>query len=378
MSYKVFICAGEASGDALGAALIEQLQQKLPELDTFGMGGDRMRAQGFRALHDIKELNVMGLVEVLKHLRRLFKLKDSLAEKAIAEKPDVAVLIDVPDFNRRLAKQLKAAGIRVVYYVGPSVWAWRSGRVYSFKQVIDHMMVLFPFETQVWQDAGVSVACVGHPLLDESIPEIVSTEKRAKTVALLPGSRRSEVMRHFQTMLQAARKLYQEGLVERFVVPVAPTLDRAWLLELAQEEQLAEQIEFIEDSQGQERRKAVRNAAMALVVSGTASLETALVGTAQVIFYKASWLSHRIWQVMVKVEHFGLPNILAGKEVAPELLQDDVTTENLYEAAKKILLDSSARELQEQEYLSMRKQMGDHGAAARAAQEVIRFLEAKA
>jgi lipid-A-disaccharide synthase len=210
--------------------LLDGLREANPEVETLGMGGPRMKAAGFHALRDSGELNVMGLVEVLRHLPRLLALKDALADAAIEAQPDVAVLIDAPDFHIRLAKRLKAAGIPVVFYVGPSVWAGRPRRVKHYQPWIDRLLVLFPFEEPIWKAADVDVQCVGHPLVDE-VPEAASTElQESKTVALLPGSRLPEIRRHLGITLEAGKRLVDEDVVERFVLPVAPTLhDAAWV-----------------------------------------------------------------------------------------------------------------------------------------------------
>jgi lipid-A-disaccharide synthase len=215
---KIFVSAGEASGDALGASLMRELKSRRERIEFFGMGGPSMVAEGLLQHRDASEVAVVGLVEVIRHLPRLFRLKDELAAIARQGKPDLAVLIDVPDFNLRLARSLKRDGIPVVFYVGPSVWAWRRGRVHAFRRAIDRLLVLFPFETSVWKEAGVDAICVGHPLLDQVTP--VSGTIDPKTIALLPGSRRSELERLLPVMLDAAAKLFFDGAAERFLLPV--------------------------------------------------------------------------------------------------------------------------------------------------------------
>lgn len=368
---KVFVSAGEASGDALGASLLDALREADPDLETLGMGGPRMKAAGFDALRDSGELNVMGLVEVLRHLPRLLALKDALADAAISAAPDVAVLIDAPDFNIRLAKRLKAAGIPVVFYVGPSVWAWRPGRVKHYQPWIDRLLVLFPFEEPIWKAAGVDVQCVGHPLVDE-VPEAASTElQEPKTVALLPGSRPSEIRRHLGIMLEAGQRLVAEGVVERFVLPVAPTLDAAWLSGFIKQAGLQGHVELIEDSGGSKRRAAIARSSLALVVSGTATLETALVGRAQVIFYKVHWLSYMLGRLLVKLKYFGLPNIIADRMVAPELLQGQLTADALVSHTRRLLADPEAQAEAKAAQLKVRSVLPPAGAGARAAAAVL-------
>lgn len=374
---RVFFSAGEASGDALGAALIAALKARDPSLEAYGMGGPRMTAAGLRREVDASELNVMGLVEVLRHLPRLFRLRDRVVQVALQNPPDVAVLIDVPDFNVRVAQHLKAAGIKVVFYVGPSVWAWRPGRVHRYRRVLDRLLVLFPFERPIWERAGVDVVCVGHPMLDEIPQAATSALIRPRTVALLPGSRRGEVERHFGIMLEAARRLVERGLVERFVVPVAPTLEVEWLRGFVARAGLLERTELVEDVEGPRRRAAVAGSELAMVVSGTATLETALLGRPQIIAYRANWISYWIYRLMITLRHVGLPNIIAGREVAPELLQGKLTAEGLAQAAARILSDPGAKAEAVQATAEIRDRLGPPGGAERAAAAVLDLARAR-
>ena len=371
---KVFVSAGEASGDALGASLLASLRKQRPDFEAFGLGGPRMKLEGFEAIRDSGELNVIGLVEVLRHLPRLFALRDALVAEAIARKPDVAVLIDVPDFNVRVAKKLRAAGIPVVFYVAPSVWAWRPGRVKKYAPHIDRLLVLFPFELPLWQAAGVDVQCVGHPLVDEVPTAAPMAEAEPKTVALLPGSRPSEIRRHLSIMLAGARDLVAAGLAERFVLPVAPTLERSDLAAQVAQAGLTDRVELVEDPAGPARRAAIARAALAWVASGTATLETALVGRPQVIFYKVSWLSYAIGRRLMRVAHFGLPNIIAGRSVAPELLQGDLTPERLVEASRRLVGDSATRTEALAAPQAVRSVLPPAGAGDRAAAAVLDLI----
>lgn len=368
---RVFVSAGEASGDALGASLLSSLRKQVPELEAFGLGGPRMKLEGFDAVRDANELNVVGLFEVLRHLPRLFALRDAVVEAALERRPDVAVLIDVPDFNVRVAKKLKAAGIPVLFYVAPSVWAWRPGRVNKYAPHIDKLLVLFPFELPLWEAAGVDVTCVGHPLVDE-VPEPAPPEAaEPKTVALLPGSRPSEIRRHLAVMLAGAARLVAEGLAERFVLPVAPTLDRGELAEHVAQAGLSDRVELVVDPAGPSRRAAIARAGLAWVASGTATLETALVGRPQVIFYKVSWLSYAIGRRLMRVAHFGLPNIIAGRRVAPELLQGALTAENLVAASRELVAEGGLREAALAAPRQVRAVLPPAGAGDRAARAVL-------
>jgi lipid-A-disaccharide synthase len=372
---KIFFSAGEASGDALGSSLIEALRKKEPQIEAFGMGGPRMVAAGLRALRGASELNVVGLFEVLAHLPRLYRLLWDLQERGVKERPDVAVLIDVPDFNVRLARAFVRAKIPVVFYVGPSVWAWRSGRVERFKRLARRMLVLFPFEVEIWRSAGVDVRCVGHPFIDE-IPEPSSRALAVpKRVALLPGSRRSEIRRLLPIMISAAAELVRRGLAERFVLPVAPTIDASELEAEIARSPIAERIELVRSVDAAPRRAAIAQSAAAIVASGTATLETALIGTPQVIVYRLSPLTWIIGKLLMKVKHLGLPNLIVGSSVVPELLQDDLQSEALAERAAEIL---SAPEDQERALVGLRARLGDRGAADRAADAVLELLRGPA
>lgn len=334
------------------------------------MGGPAMKAAGFRALHGIEELGVVGLLEVLRHLPRLFGLVRDLAEQAIALRPDVAVLIDVPDFNLRLARRLAAAGIPVIFYVGPSVWAWRSGRVAAFRRVATKMLVLFPFEVEVWRQAGVDVSCVGHPLLDEIPTKAVA--RRPRTVALLPGSRRSEVKRHLSILLEAAQRLRDRGKADRFVIPVAPSLDAGELQRLVDQSSVASAVELVSSGVDPEpRRTAVQEASVALVASGTATLETALLGTPQVILYRVNALSYWLGRLLTKIRFLGLPNLISGRGIVPELLQSDLSPERLSAAAEDVLSNPVP---QASALLELRERLGPGGASAKAADLVMEVL----
>jgi len=367
---KVFISAGEASGDALGAHLIDAMARKEPELYCAGMGGPMMRARGFEAHRDANEVGVVGLIEILRHLPRLFRLVDALAARAIEMKPDVAVLIDVPDFNIRLAKRLRAAGIKVVFYVGPSVWAWRPGRAKRYARSIDRLLVLFPFELPVWQASGVDVVLVGHPLIDE-LPAPLAVEAEPRTVALLPGSRNGEIERHLDTMLEVAARLRASGVADRFVLPVAPSLDASQLAARVDRSAAKDSVELVLSADGAARRASIARARLALVASGTATLETALVGRPQVIVYRVSWLTWHLIRPFVRVAFLGIVNLIAGREIAPELLQADFRAAKLEAAARRLLMDEAAYREALAGLDLVRAGLGHGGAAERAAAAVL-------
>jgi lipid-A-disaccharide synthase len=285
------------------------------------------------------------------------------------------VLIDVPDFNVRLAKVLRRAGIPVVFYVGPSVWAWRRGRVKAFRRVIDRLLVLFPFELSPWLEAGVDTVCVGHPLLDQVRP-IADPDRGAagpKTIALLPGSRRSEIERLLPVMLDAAERLFAEGAADDFVLPAAPTLDADALRARIEAHPIAARVRVV-TGDPELRRRAIATARVAMVASGTATLEIALMGMPQVIVYRVNAVTFWIAKMMTKLRHLGLPNIIAEREIAPELLQDRLTVENLVAEVRRLLVDGTQRERAIAATHELRAKLGDAGAAERAADAVLGLL----
>ncbi len=364
---RVFISAGEASGDALGAAFIRSLRSRVPDLVAFGMGGPRMEAEGFVAHRSSNELNVVGLVEVVRHLPRLFSLVDALGRFAEASNPDLVVLIDAPDFHVRLAKRLKKCGFPVLGYVAPSVWAWRSGRVSTFKRWFDRLLLLFPFETPHWTAKGVDAVCVGHPLVDE-LQDVGRLPDPENAIALLPGSRGSEIRRHLPLMLAAALKARDAGLVETFRLPVASSLPEGTLEAALRGHPIAPQVVLVPAPQ---LHQAVARSKMAWVGSGTATLEVALLGRPQLIFYRTHWLTYCIGRALMRVPHFGLPNLIAGEEAIPELLQGACTASALFEYAKQVLGDSRALDAAQGLREALLRRMGGPGAAHRAADAAL-------
>lgn len=367
---KLFVSAGEASGDSLGAALLTALSRSV-SVEATGMGGELMVKTGcFQPVADAHQVGVVGFSEVLKHLPRLFRLVDELAERAAASKPDIAVLIDLPDFHLRLARKLKAHGIPVVFYVAPSVWAWRPWRATAFAEVADEMLVLFPFEVPAWQAAGVLVEQVGHPLLDLIPRPAPAAEAQAKTLALMPGSRRSELERHWPVMRAVAERLIGEGRVQRVIIPAAPGVDAAQFVS----PESGSTFEVI-TGELDARMKAVARAQLVIVASGTATLEVGLIGRPQIVVYRVAPLSYAIGRSLARVAHLGLVNLLAEREVAPELLQADFEPERLYRAACARLDAPDALEQAVRLSDELRLRLGAGGAAERAAAAVLGLLK---
>ena len=376
---RVGIVAGEHSGDTLGAALIHALRERVPQLQCFGVAGPKMIAAGCQAWAPAEELGVMGLAEVLRHLPRLLRLRARLRARFLSDRPDVFIGIDSPEFNLPLAARLKAAGIRTVQYVSPQVWAWRQGRLRTIGSSVDLVLCILPFETEFYARHGVRAEFVGHPLAD-AIPlktdraaarAALLIDPQAEVVALLPGSRLAEVSRLARHFIQAAALIAQAHPGTQFVAPMASAAVReAFERELAQVPG-APQIQVL-DGQAQ---GALAAADGAIVASGTATLETLLTGRPMVAAYRFNPVTAFVLRALglVKVRYFSQPNLLAGRPVVPELLQEAVTGPALASALLKQLEDpSKVRELQE-EFTTIHRTLRRDG-AARAAEAILQCL----
>lgn len=352
------------------ASLLKQLKKTYPELAAFGVGGEELKAAGMDVLVDAKDLSLMGIAEwahripeVLGHYR---KVKQSLAQR----KPDVAILLDLPDFNLMMAKQLKKLGIPVIYYISPQVWAWRKYRVHKIKKLVDKMLVLLPFEEAFYKAHGVAAEFVGHPLLDFVEPkEKVRTQKEIESspqIAILPGSRKSELnflAGLLNETMEELKKVYPDA---RFRIPVAPTLS---LEEVRQK--FPKGVQLIKgDSFGVRRW-----ADIALVASGTATLETALLGLPFCLFYRVSRSSSFVFKYVAKYRGWiGMPNVLLQKEAAPEFFQEKATVKNLLDYCKRAIGDEAFRSAQREELLSCRKLLGSGKGIEKAANSIVEFL----
>jgi len=356
---RLLISAGEASGEMYGAELLAAIRRKLKArgqtVECFGLGGERMRAVGCETVIDAKDVAVVGLFEVLTHLPKIYGEFHRLLRDVDRRKPDVAVLIDFPDFNFRLAKELHDRGIPVVYYISPQLWAWRPKRIELVKKYVSKMLVIFPFEREFYQSHDVQVEFVGHPLAEIEPPQpssarlhLPGTPLPECTIALLPGSRRNEVQMILPTMLRAAARL--PGRNEYFI-PVASTLDSAWLSSLVDQYWQPLMRARIESGQephalakGPDARTALASARAAIVASGTATVEAAVIGTPFVMVYRVAPLTYALGKRLVKVPYYAMPNLIAGRQVIPELVQRDFTAERVASEINKIIPDGPARD----------------------------------
>ncbi len=374
---KILIIAGEASGDLHGANLVRELRRKLPSLACFGVGSKRMREAGVVMLADAAEISVVGATEVLTHIGAIYRIYSRLKRFLKEDRPDLLVLIDFPDFNIMLGKVAKKLGIPVLYYISPQVWAWRKGRIKKIAEIVKAVIVVFPFEVDLYKPAGVDVRFVGHPLTDVVKSEYTKVDARKqlgldpkrRTVALLPGSRKKEIMHLLPDMLEAARKL--ESLYEdlQFVLPVAPTLKIDFVQHYVDRSGVA--VTVVDGGV----YIALRASDAAIVTSGTATLETGLLGVPMAIVYRISSMSYLIGKLIIDVNHIGLVNIVAGKRIVPELIQQDATPENMADAVSKILNDPAYYKSITDGLATVRARLGNAGASARAADVVLELLE---
>ncbi len=372
---RIALCAGEASGDQLGAGLIEQLRLRFPDARFAGIGGDAMRSAGLDVWHDASELAVMGLSEVLAHLPRLIWLRRSLRERVLDWQPDVFVGIDAPDFNLGLERQLKQRGLRTVHYVSPSVWAWRQGRAASIGRSADRVLCLFPMEPEIYARHGVDARFVGHPLADAMPlePDRVAARRELDlpldqpVLAILPGSRLGEIQRLGAIFLEAAARIAKQVPGLQIVIPAANTACRAAIEVLLSESRIPNLQPRLLDSQA---RIAMVAADVILLASGTATLEAMLAKRPMVVGYRIAPLTHAIVKGtgMLKVDRYALPNVLAGADLAPELMQDQCTPDRLADAVLRWFRDPDAVAALQARYrelhLALRQDDSAHAAAA--------------
>ena len=340
---RILISAGEASGEMYGAQLIEALRRRESSLHFFGVGGDRMRASGCDTVVDAKDLAVVGITEILSHLPKIYSLFHQLIAETDKRHPDLAIVIDSPAFNWRVARQMRKRNVPVVYYVCPQFWAWRQGRVRLLRKYINQALVIFPFEEKFYRDRGVDATFVGHPLADLSMPEITRDQYAAKNglststtwLTLMPGSREKEVRMNLPEMLQAADLL---GDGYEVLLPVAPTVSKDLILEVIKRD-----IGTVAVHLTTEALPALAHSRAGIIASGTATVEAAMMGLPFVMVYRVTPLTYLLGRPRVKVPHFAMVNLIAGHEVVRELVQHDFTAERVVAGLNEILPDGPAR-----------------------------------
>ena len=371
---RIALVAGETSGDLLGAHLLAALKERMPQLEAFGIGGHRMQALGMRSWYPMEWFAVRGYVEVLKSLPKLLRVRRELRRRLLADPPDLFIGIDAPDFNIELERTLRAKGITTVQYVGPAIWGWRGERIHKIKRAVSKVLALFPFEPAIYEKAGVPVAYVGHPLADEfpenpdrsAAREQMRISPKQTVVAVLPGSRQSEVREMGELFIATARLVARQIPNPLFLVPLVSRETR-YIFEQAIYRQQAEDLPIT--ILFGHAHMAMTAADAVLVASGTATLEAALLKRPMVISYKMPRLSAWIMRRKAHVPYAGLPNILAGEFVVPELLQEDATAENLAQALCNQLEDKEVRKRLENKFLAIHRSLKQD--TARLAVEAI-------
>jgi lipid-A-disaccharide synthase len=367
----VMVSCGEASGDLDAGALATELQRLAPGTRVFGLGGPRLAASGAELVGDYRGLAVTGLTEALRVLPRSFGMLRRLRARLLNDRPDVLVAVDFPDFNFGLAQSARKLGIPVVYYISPQLWAWRPGRIRTMKAIATKVLVIFPFEQEIYERAGIPVEFVGHPLIDlihvatdrKDLLTSHGLDPEAPTVALLPGSRPNEVRAILPTLAAAASVIRAHVTKVQFVIARAPNLASSLFASLATSGRIA----IVEGGADD-----VLNASDVVVTaSGTATVQTALHLRPMVIVYRLSPLTYRLGRRFVKLDTFGMVNLVSGRRIVPELIQDDFTPERVAEEVRSLLTDRSRADAMRRDLRDMRSRLGDAGASRRAAATVL-------
>jgi len=375
------IMAGEASGDLHGANLARELGKLDPTAAIYGVGSKQMRDAGVRMLADASTISVVGITEVLTHIRAIYGVYAKLKKFLREERPDVLVLIDFPDFNIMLGKAARKLGIPIVYYISPQVWVWRKGRIKTIAGLVKAMIVVFPFEVPLYEKAGVDVRFVGHPLTDvvksrysqQEARQALGIDLGKRTVALLPGSRKGEVANLLPEMLGAARLLQSRFQDLQFVLPVAPTLEAHLIQTYVEQGKVP--VHIVEGHV----YDVLRASDVAMVTSGTATLETGLMAVPMAIVYRTSALTYFIVTRLVRnLAHVGLVNIVAGRRIVPELIQHEATSQKIAGAISEMLDEPAVYRRIKEDLLNVRAQLGAEGASTRAASVVMEFMKGSA
>ncbi|MBL8012891.1 MAG: lipid-A-disaccharide synthase [Candidatus Omnitrophica bacterium] len=372
----LMIIAGEVSGDMRAAEVARAIKELSPSVRMTGVGGQCMKDAGVQCFANITELAVIGFVEVIKNYGRIKKVFDQILSQVDRNRPDAVMLVDYPGFNLRLARKLKERRIKVIYYVSPQVWAWKENRIHTIKQVVDKMIVLFSFEKEFYQKRNITVDYVGHPLVDQinvtEKPEIVLTKLGLKphqpVVGLLPGSREKEITRHLPVMLQASQLLYNKNPKRQFVILKSPTIDERLIKDAVAA--VSCPITIIEQHSYNE----LNTVSACMVASGTATLEAAILKKPMVIIYKTSWLTYLLAKAFVKISHIGLANIVAGKTVVPELIQDKANAVNIAAEMEKLLTENLLISKIQKEFSRYSTWLGLPGSCHRTAKIILKEL----
>jgi lipid-A-disaccharide synthase len=366
---KLMVIAGEASGDLHGGNVILELNKLRLGLKLFGTGGDLLETAGVKLLYRVDDLAVIGFTEVMKRYGYYKNIFQQMVSKLDEEKPEAVFLVDYAGFNLRFAAEAKKRGVKVIFYVAPQVWAWKKNRVHKIKKYVDELIVLFPFEVEFFKQFGIKAHCFGHPLLDIAKPSLTKEEfeqkwnlpKQTKRISLLPGSRRNEILKHLPLLTELAEYISQQQRDIQLLLPLAPTVSKSEILHFSQ--RIKAEIQIIE----QDTYNAIAHSDFAVVASGTATLETAILQTPLLIYYKVSPLTYFIAKYILKIKAVGLPNIVAGKDIVPEFVQHLSSMQNISTAIFNFLDDQGKYEQIKQDLYALKRELGERGAYAKTA-----------
>jgi lipid-A-disaccharide synthase len=373
---EILVIAGESSGESYGAELAREIKKLIPDVRFFGVGGEEMAKEGVELICHIEKLSIIGILEVIPHLFKLLKIKREIVIEAKKRKPVCSILIDSPDFNLRLAKELKRAGIPVIYFISPTVWAWRKGRIKKIKKHVSLLLIIFPFEKEIYEKAGVPYIFVGHPLKDrvkvdtdrERLRKDLGIENLKPVISILPGSRKTEITNHLPILVDSLKELRKNNDFKAFLIK-APGISENLIREYLN----GFEIEIVEN----ERFKKMACSDIALASCGTSNLELLLLGVPFIAFYKISRLSYLIARILVKVKHASIVNIMAGREIVPELLQSNFNKNNILKKIQFLLFSEEERERIKNEFKRIKDILGEEGAMSRSAKAIVEFLSLK-
>ena len=378
---QIMIVAGEASGDMHGAKLVAAMREQAPDLAVCGIGGPALAAQGVEILYDSSQLAVVGIVEVISHFRFIREAMHALEKRLREQPPRLLILIDYPDFNLILAKKAKRLGIPVFYYISPQVWAWRSGRVKTIKKLVDRMAVILPFEKEFYQRRGMAVEYVGHPLMDtvraarprSEFLQSLGIAPDSTVIGILPGSRRREIAGMLPIFLAAARLMQAQLVKPVFLLPLAPTLSEDDLLANGLAEAGVE-VRVIREN----RYELMAACDAVMAASGTVSLELAILNVPMVVSYRVSPLTYFLGRRLIKVQYASLVNLVAEREVVPELLQDEAVPEKIAKATVRLVANQAERIRMLEGLAEVRERLGREGASARTARLALNLAQRRA
>jgi lipid-A-disaccharide synthase len=373
----VMIIAGEASGDLHGSRLVAAMRERNSDLFFCGIGGQALRNAGVKIIVDASQLSVVGISEVFSKMPGLFRGM-SVAKKLLKIlKPDLLIIIDFPDFNLHIAGAAKKIGISVLYYISPQIWAWRPGRVKKIRKVVDRVAVILPFEEKIFKKHQIQATFVGHPLLDTHLflegSSVAKNTEDMPVVGFLPGSRDREIVKLLPVMLKSARILLERDKNMKFIVSVAPSIKRKFVETIVEEHRGEYDFEIVSDTV----ENVLKRCRLAVVASGTVTLEAAIFGIPMIIIYKVSLLTYWLGKMLVRsrVKNFGLVNLIAGREISPELLQGEVSSKKIADMVFKMLNDASGLEKTRNELLGIKDMLGGAGASKRVADIALNMLE---